>query len=152
MKSNKTIVWLFLLTFLYTGMLCAQNKSEGKKPQAKEEKKPLRYKVCNPPVDTDNTHMVSLADAVKWAESQPLEVLCDGKTTVQLYQFQIQIISKEPLATVDYGIGEAGIPILAVNAIKNAKPGDTVFLKNVTFKDRTTREVLKSPNIVFTIK
>lgn len=103
-------------------------------------------------MDVNNTHELALADVIAWAQTQPLEVLCDGKTTIELYQFQVQIISKDPLATNDFGIGEAGMPILAVNAIKSAKPGDTVFLKNVTFKEKSSREILKAPNIVFSLK
>ena len=151
MKILKTVFYALLFVCLCNGLM-AQDRKPAPKPAPKKDSKPLLYKVCNPPVDANNTHEISITDAVAWAQSQPLEVLCDGKTTLELYQFQIQIITKDPLATTDYGIGEAGIPILALNAIKNAKPGDTVFLKNVTFKEKTTREVLKLPNIVFNLK
>lgn len=148
--QKSLIVGLFVM--LIAGMCQAQDKKPATNTDAKKAVKPLMYKVCNPPIDGNNTHEISISDAVTWAQSQPLEVSCDGKTTVELYQFQIQIISKDPLATTDYGIGEAGVPILAVNAIKNAKPGDTVFLKNITFKERSSREILKLPNIVFSLK
>ncbi len=151
MKIFKSVLYTTLFVCLCNGLM-AQDKKQAAKPAPKKDSKPLLYKVCNPPVDAGNTHEISITDAVAWAQSQPLEVLCDGKTTLELYQFQIQVITKDPLATTDYGIGEAGIPILALNAIKNAKPGDTVFLKNVTFKEKTSREVLKLPNIVFNLK
>jgi hypothetical protein len=152
MKIIKLISGGIFLILAATGASFGQDKKAAEKPPIKKESKPLLYKVCNPPVDTDNTHQVTLADAIAWSQSQPLEVLCDGKYTVELYQFQIQIISMDPLTTNDFGMGEGGMPILAINAIKSAKPGDTIFLKNVTFKDRSSREVLKAPNIVFTLK
>ena len=152
MKIIKTLFSALLISLIAIGVSTAQDKKPVAKPAPKKENKPLLYKVCNPPVDANNTHEITIADALAWAQTQPLEVLCDGKTTIELYQFQIQIITKEPLSTNDYGIGEAGMPILAINAIKSAKPGDTVFLKNVTFKEKSSREVLKAPNIVFTLK
>ena len=152
MKTVRITITAFLIAICTIGVSFGQEKKPAAKPAPKKEIKPLLYKVCNPPADSNNTHEVAMADAIAWVQSQPLEVLCDGKTTVELYQFQVQIISKEPLSTNDFGIGEAGFPILAVNAIKNAKPGDTVFLKNVTFKESTTREILKLPNIVFTLR
>ncbi len=147
----KSFVLLALMT-LTTAVLYAQEKGEAAKAEPKKADKPLQFKICSPPPDSGNTRQVALEDAIAWFKTDPIEVMCDGKVAVELYQFNIQIITKEPLSTKDFGLGQGGMPILAVNAIKAAKPGDTVFLKNVTYKDRTTREVLKAPNIVFTIK
>jgi hypothetical protein len=152
MKTIKKSFALLVLMTLTTAVLFAQEKGTATKAEPKKAEKPLQYKVCNVPVDTGNTRQIALEDAIAWFKTDPIQVLCDGKITVELYQFNIQIITKEPLSTKDYGLGQAGMPILAVNAIKAAKPGDTVFLKNVTYKDPTTREVLKAPNVVFTIK
>jgi len=152
MKIINRIAFAFVIVLLAAGISSAQDKKSTEKAAPKKEKKVFAYKVCNPPVDVDNTHEISVADAIKWAESQPLEVLCDGKTTIELYQFQIQLITMDPLSTVDYGIGEGGVPLLALNALKKAKAGDTVFLKNVTFKERSSREILNAPNIVFKLK
>jgi hypothetical protein len=152
MKKSEIIIASVALMLMVSAFSFGQDKKSTKAAPLKKDTKPLLYKYCNPPADSNNTHEIAIADVLKWAPTQPLEVTCDGKTTVELYQFQIQIISKDPLQTIDYGTGEAGIPILAINALKRAKPGDTVFLKNVTFKERTSREVLKLPNIVFTLK
>ena len=107
---------------------------------------------CKPQLDTAMMAEATMEDAVKWSETKPLKVKCDDGKVYILHRFNISIFTKKPLQTIEYGTGEeGGIPILAQNAIKRAKAGDTVILKNVVYTDSTKTEQ-KLPVISFQLK
>lgn len=107
--------------------------------------------MCTIPSDSTASTKIPLPDAQVWADETPLKVVCNDGNVYTLTQFNISIISLKPLQTTDYGLANNGIPILARKAIDTMKPGDTVFLKGVTGKDKSGKE-LKLPNVVFVIK
>src|SRR5439155_549260 len=81
-----------------------------------------------------------------------VKVKCDDGKIYVLHRFNISIFTRKPLQTIEYGTGEeGGIPILAENAIKRAKAGDTVILKNAVYFDANKAEQ-KLPVISFQLK
>jgi hypothetical protein len=108
--------------------------------------------LCKPQLDTAMMQEATMEDAIKWSESKPLKVGCDDGKVYILHRFNISIFTKKPLQTIEYGTGEeGGIPILAQNAIKKAKAGDTVILKNAVYTDGNKAEQ-KLPVISFQLK
>jgi hypothetical protein len=108
--------------------------------------------LCKPQLDTAMMQEASMEEAIKWSESKPLKVGCDDGKVYILHRFNISIFTKKPLQTIEYGTGEeGGIPILAQNAIKKAKAGDTVILKNAVYTDSNAKEQ-KLPVISFQLK
>ncbi|MEO5571993.1 MAG: hypothetical protein ABIT08_06200 [Bacteroidia bacterium] len=108
--------------------------------------------MCMPLLDTAMLQEVKIDSAVKWSESKPLKVKCDDGKSYILHRFNISIFTKKPLQTIEYGTGEeGGIPILAENAIKKAKAGDTVILKNAVYIDENKTEQ-KLPVISFKLQ
>ncbi|HKR04663.1 MAG TPA: hypothetical protein VJY62_08490 [Bacteroidia bacterium] len=108
--------------------------------------------LCKPQLDTAMVQETTMEEAIKWSESKPLKVGCDDGKVYILHRFNISIFTKKPLQTIEYGTGEeGGIPILAQNAIKKAKAGDTVILKNAVYTDSSKAEQ-KLPVISFQLK
>lgn len=138
-----------LIVSLISAQCClAQNttKSAAVKPgQA------TLLKMCTLPTDSTASTKIPLADAQAWADETPLKVVCNDGNVYSLNQFTISIISLKPLQTTEYGLANNGIPILARKAIDTMKPGDTIFLKGVSGKDKSGKD-LKLPNVVFVIK
>lgn len=133
MKSKSKFVFISLLFF-------------SLKNFSQEIKMP---KMCKPQLDSVMLREVMLADAIKWSETKPLQVGCDEGNVFVLYRFDISIFTLKPMQTIEYGTGEkGGIPILAQNAIKRAKAGDTVILKNAVYIDANGKEQ-KLPVISF---
>src|SRR5438309_1244278 len=134
----KNTIWLILICLLFTTKTFSQ---EIKIPG-----------LCNPQLDTVTLKETTMVDAVNWSESKPLMVKCDDGKVYALHRFNISIFTRKPLQTIEYGTGEeGGIPILAENAIKRAKAGDTVILKNAIYLDANKAEQ-KLPVISFQLK
>ena len=90
---------------------------------------------CKVYLDDKIVAEVTIKDAIQWCELTPPMVKCDDGKIYLLENFQINFLTLNPFMNKDFGVGEGGFPILARNAIKNAKPGDTIILKNVTYTD-----------------
>lgn len=141
---------LFLLLVTIFAMHCCIAQNTTKSTAGKAGPTSL-LKMCTIPTDSTASTKVSLADAQAWADEAPLKVVCNDGNVYSLNQFTISIISLKPLQTTEYGLANNGIPILARKAIDTMKPGDTIFLKGVSGKDKSGKE-LKLPNVVFVIK
>lgn len=139
---------LIALTFLLItpALLFAQQKSTSKKTTAP----PPTIKGCHLPADSIADNTLSLEDIKSWADSKPLNVRC-GNVTYSLHQFTISIIKQNPMQTLDFGTGNAGIPILARRAIDQMGPLETILLREVIAKDAAGKEV-KLSNIVFKVE
>ncbi len=112
--------------------------------------KPASMK-CHLSLDKDMSNKVTLEDAKAWADFTPLQVIGSDKKTYTLQQFAFTMITMNPLQTQEFGVGNAGIPFLARKAMDTMKPGDTIFLKEVTAKNDAGKDMTIS-NIVFSIK
>ncbi|NNM16757.1 MAG: hypothetical protein HKO56_08870 [Bacteroidia bacterium] len=84
--------------------------------------------------DKDNNQKITVDEAISWAETVPVVVTCDNEQMYTLYSFDISIFQRKPLMTRGFGTGIQGVPLMALNGIKNAKAGDTVILQNVVCK------------------
>ncbi|HLA60144.1 MAG TPA: hypothetical protein VK622_15325, partial [Puia sp.] len=93
---------------------------------------------------------LTVSQAQAWADSLPLQVVCDGLKKYKLHNFNFTLIIAEPMQMSDYGVGNGGVPILARKAINNLKPKDAVILKNATYIDDKGVEQ-KLPVISFSI-
>jgi hypothetical protein len=78
----------------------------------------------------------TVAQVQEWCEQEPPMVICDDGTIYRLENFQINFMTLKPFQNQDFGIGQKGFPILARRAVKNAKPGDTIILKEATYLDK----------------
>lgn len=86
---------------------------------------------CKLLLDSSWTVVTPMA-AVRWAENPPLTLVCDQGARMKLHSFEFSIFTRKPLQSREFGSGdERGIPLLGLNALKNAKPGDTMILKNI---------------------
>lgn len=139
MKVKNTIL---LITLVLIG--CSITDSYGQK-----KIKPIVK--CHLPNDSAITLKVTLDQAKAWADSLPLQVICDDLKTYKLYNFNFTIITMNPFQTKEFGTGNAGIPILARRAIDNLQPKDAVILKGATYLDAKGVEQ-KLPIISFSIK
>ncbi len=93
----------------------------------------------------ENKMMVDLTieEAMRWTELTPPQVQCDDGKVYNLESMQISYLTLKPFLSRDFGIGEGGFPIMAREAIKNGKPGDTIVMKQVTYTDTTgTKQTL----------
>ena len=79
----------------------------------------------------------TLEEGLRWCELTPPTVQCDDGKVYLLQSFQISYLTLKPFLSKDFGIGEGGIPIMAKQAVKNGKPGDTLILKEVMYTDST---------------
>ena len=133
-----------LVTFLLTAplFLFAQQKKTPAPPPA--------IKNCHLPADSAADNTLPLEEIKYWADTKPLNVRC-GKSVYTLHQFSISIIKQNPMQTLDFGTGNAGIPLLARKTIDQMGPLDTVLLRDVTGKDDTGKEV-KLSTIVFKVE
>lgn len=147
------IISILLLAATVT-LFGTQEVQAQQKPKANSKgsikAKPAIMK-CHLSLDKDMSNKVTLDDAKAWADFTPLQVIGSDKKTYTLQQFSFTMITMNPLQTQEFGIGNAGIPFLARKAMDTLKPGDTVFLKEVTAKNDAGVEMPVS-NIVFSIK
>lgn len=116
--------------------------------QKKSTPPPPTIKGCHVPSDTSHTNTLSLDDIKAWADSKPLQVQCTGGKMYSLTEFNISIIKHNPMQTLDFGIGNGGIPILARKEIDKMGPMDTILLRDVKAKDETGKDQ-KLSTIVF---
>jgi hypothetical protein len=94
---------------------------------------------------------ITLENAIKWCDMEPPTVQCDNNKIYKLETFKISFLTLKPFQNQDFGIGEGGFPVRARMAIKDAKSGDTIILKEATYTDSTgTKNTL--PVISFKIK
>jgi hypothetical protein len=107
--------------------------------------------VCKPYLDSVMLKDLTLEEATKWCESVPPKIKCDNDSIYILNTFEISIFTLNPMQNKQYGIGEGGVPLLAQNAIKNLKKGDTIILKNASYLD-SGGKAQKLPVISFPIK
>jgi hypothetical protein len=107
-------------------------------------------KNCHVPADTANTNTLALQDIKDWADSKSLVVRCTGGKTYTLTQFTISIIKQNPMQTLDFGIGNNGIPLMARKAIDQMGPMDTILMREVNAKDDTGKDC-KLSTIVFKV-
>ncbi len=149
MKINRIVLMAIFIGLLGTGSISAQQKPKSN-AKAASKAKPMIVK-CHLNVDKDGSNKVTIEDAKAWADFTPLQVIGNDKKLYSLQQFTLTMITMNPLQTQEFGIGNAGIPFLARKAMDSMKPGDTVFLKEVTAKNDAGVEMPVS-NIVFTIK
>ncbi len=145
-KKTKIQFALILLAFLPV-LTFGQTAKPAKSPAGKSPS----LKICHVLSDSLTSAKLTLADAQFWADSLPLTVICNDGRPYTLSQFIFTTILMNPLQTKEYGLANNGIPILAKKAINQMKPGDTIFLKEVSGKDQDGVDV-KLPNIVFVIK
>ena len=94
---------------------------------------------------------ISLADAISWCELTPPTVQCNDGKVYPLHSFQVSFFTLKPLMNRDFGLGEGGIPIMAMRAIREGKSGDAIVLKEVTYLD-TNGNVASLPIMSFKIK
>lgn len=135
--KNKIILIALVFLFISTKNFAQEIKSTG---------------MCKPQLDTVMLKEVKIEDAIKWSENIPIKVGCeDGKVYI-LHSYDFTFLTLNPFQNREYGIGDdKGIPLLAQNALKKSKPGDTVILKNVTYLDENAKEK-KLPVISFQLK
>ena len=107
-------------------------------------------KKCHISSDSTASFKVTLNQAKAWADSLPLQMICDDLKNYRLYSFDFTIITMNPFQNKEFGTGNGGIPILARKAIDQLKPKDTIILKNTTYKDTKGIEQ-KLPIISFSI-
>ncbi len=108
-------------------------------------------KSCFLPDDKEMTKKIAIADALIWAGSDTLMVKCSNGESYRLNTFQVSMLTLKPFQTKEFGIGELGVPILARNAIKNARAGDTVYLKKVTALNKS-HEVVAIPDVILILQ
>jgi hypothetical protein len=141
MKLKNTL--LLIIAILLSTALQAQKKAAAKPTGPKMPSKCF--------IATDSARVkLTVSQAQAWADSLPLQVICDGLKKYKLYNFNFTLIIADPMQMSDFGVGNGGIPILARKAIDNLKPKDAVILKNATYIDDKGVEQ-KLPVISFSI-
>ena len=143
-----------LLIFSLLILSAFTSTAQTKKPAAKTSKpapEVSKLKMCHLPADSSASTKMSLSLIQEWADDLPLKVICNDGNRYSLNQFLFTLITMSPMQSKDFGQANNGIPILARKAIDKMKPGDTVFLKDVTGKDKDGKDV-KLPNIIFVVK
>lgn len=147
MKANRLIALSISLALAAASPAFSQTtgKSKPASPSA-----PL-LKFCHIPNDSSASSKLFLPQAQEWADQLPLQVVCNNGQKYSLNQFQVTIITMNPLQSKEYGLANGGFPIMARRAIDAMKPGDSIFLKDVMSKDSKGSEI-KLPNLVLSIK
>lgn len=135
---------LLIMVFLLNETVQAQQKKPAAKPAG-----PKMPSKCFVLTDSSRVKM-TVEQAKAWADSLPLQVVCDGLKKFKLHTFNFTLIIADPMEMSDFGIGNAGIPILARKAINNLKPKDAIILKDATYIDDKGVEQ-KLPVISFSI-
>ncbi|MEP7265375.1 MAG: hypothetical protein ABI772_12795 [Bacteroidota bacterium] len=110
---------------------------------------PKKTLKCHVAADTA-TVKLTLAQAQAWADSLPLNVICDDLKSYKLHNFNFTLLLSNPFQSKEFGTGNGGIPFLARKAINNLKPKDAVILKDATYLDEKGVEQ-KLPIISFSI-
>jgi hypothetical protein len=88
---------------------------------------------------------------LEWCKLVPPTVMCNDGRVYQLERFKISFLTLNPFMNTSYGVGERGMPILAVRAIEKGQPGDALILKEVIYIDETGTEN-ELPVISFKLK
>lgn len=147
MNKHFLIISMMIITALTA---TAQTRKPAAKP-GKPAAEVSKLKMCHIPADSSASTKLPLPLIQEWADDLPLKVLCNDGNRYTLHQFLFTIITMNPMQSKDFGQANNGIPILARKAIDKMKPGDTVFLKDVSGKDKDGKEV-RLPNIIFVVK
>lgn len=168
MHKYTTFSYFFLLTIIFGlsfNSLTAQdqkrhisstkkatNSSKNtKSSNAGAQSKAAIIESCSPYSDSIVYSEMTISEAGKWCQLTPPIVKCNDDKEYRLNTFEFTMIIKEPFMTKSYGIGIGGVPFLGVKAVENAKPGDTILIKEVTYLGDDKKEQ-KLPNIVFRLK
>jgi hypothetical protein len=114
-------------------MIVFQAVTLAQKPTSKKVTPKMPAK-CHVDVDSA-TVKLTLAQAKAWADSLPLQIVCEGLKKYKLYNFNFTLITSNPFQSKEFGTGNGGIPILARRAIDNLQPKDAVILKSATYLD-----------------
>lgn len=147
MKKQFLLLALIVLSGFTVTAQTKRPAAKGAKPAAEVS----RLKFCHLPSDSSASTKLPLPLIQEWADDLPLKVICNDGVKYSLNQFLFTLITMSPMQSKDFGQANNGIPILARKAIDNMKPGDTIFLKDVTGKDKDGKDV-RLPNIVFVVK
>jgi hypothetical protein len=141
MKLKNSV--LLIIAILFSITVQAQKKAPVKPSGPKMPSKCF--------IATDSAKVkLTVAQAQAWADSLPLNVICDGLKKYKLHTFNFTLIIAEPMQMSDFGTGNGGVPLLARKAINNLKPKDAVILKDATYIDDKGVEQ-KLPIISFSI-
>ncbi len=124
---------------------CAYSQQKKTPPPS-----PPSVKDCHVPADSANNNSLALQDIKDWADSKTLIVRCTGGKMYTLTKFTISIIKQNPMQTLDFGIGNNGIPLMARKAIDQMGPMDTILMREVAAKDDTGKDC-KLSTIVFKV-
>lgn len=109
--------------------------------------KPVLLK-CHILGDTANTGKISIPAITAWFDKTPLEVADAAGKVYTITQYNLTMITMSPLQTRDFGVASDVVPLLAKKALAAIKPGDTIFLKEISAKDSAGQEI-KLANIIF---
>jgi hypothetical protein len=134
-------IFILIIAVFQLNLAFAQT---NKKPVAKMPGK------CHLPADSAISMKLSLEQVKAWADSLPLQVICNDLKNYKLLNFNFTLITANPFQSKDFGIGNGGIPLLARRAINNLQPKDAVILKNATYIDESGKEQ-QLPVISFSI-
>jgi hypothetical protein len=94
---------------------------------------------------------VTKDNLVEWCKQVPPQVKCDDGRVYSLERFRISFLSVKPFMNTDFGIGERGVPIRALQAVEKGNSGDALILKEVKYVDESG-EQNDLPVISFKIK
>ena len=138
---------LLVITIAASGIAYSQ-KAPASKPAAKAPSKKLVK--CHIPSDKEVTLKITLDQAKAWADSVPLQLICNDLKPYKLYNFEFTIMKFSPMESKEFGTGNGGIPILARRAIDDLQPKDGIIIKNATYLDEKGMEQ-PLPIITFSI-
>lgn len=124
MKSLLKLICILALVVMPSHILLAQN-SKASTAQA----------TCKMVLDGKVVTETTVANVIAWSETSPPMVQCDDGKIYKLETFTITYMTLKPFQSKEFGIGQAGFPIRAVQEIKNGKAGDTIILKDVMYLD-----------------
>lgn len=94
---------------------------------------------------------VTKEDLVEWCKQVPPQVKCDDGRVYSIEQMRISFLSLKPFMNTDFGIGEKGVPIKALQAVEKGNSGDAFILKEVKYIGESG-EMSDLPVISFKIK
>ncbi len=123
MKSFVKLIFVLFVAVMPMGVLLAQTAKTAAPGS------------CKIYLDGKVLTEVTVANAIAWSEQTPPMVQCEDGKIYKLETFTITYMTLKPFLSKEFGIGQAGFPIRAVQEIKNGKAGDTIILKDVTYLD-----------------
>jgi len=86
---------------------------------------------CKIVLDGEVISEVSVEKLLQWCESTPPVIQCENGKLYKLKYFNVSFFTLKPLMNRDFGVGEGGIPIRAVQAVEKGMTGDALVLKNI---------------------